>query len=342
LLQFFLCGKQANILVNLDTRMRTTLLFFLAVFIVSCSRKKETIQEKAVRRVLTMADLKFPLVDGNSELPNPYKDNLVKNHIKERVSQVYFESYDNYCKWAMRLHHRPVTKDTFAKWNSDVIPANISFYHNGFFDHVFYDQRGNLCKYSSGGDMATHSRYGFDSFGYKISDTVTSCTFGTLNFRFSFDKYRNVLTESIWEPSREGRLASLFKTWTSNRTYQFDTLGYLINNINLIVESDCQYLDVETYTYSSNHNLTSTEENFYCPLSSKSGLMFRANRVTAKYYYTNQVLDSIAVSYRYYYVPDRNYSCTTYYDKRGLPVKTKFSNRLEYGSDCVVYKYVQW
>ena len=320
--------------------MRSIFLFFLALFIVSCSQKKEPGQKKVVRRVLTMADLKFPLVDGNSQFPNPYKENFVRNHIKEQVSQVYFENYGAYCKWAVRLHRQPVAEDTFAKWNSDVIPSKINFYHNVFFDHIFYDQRGNLCKYSSGGDMATHSRYGYDSLGYKISDTVTSCTFGTLNFRYSFDKNRNVLTESFWEPSREGRLASLFKTWTSNRTFQFDTFGYLIKNVNLIVETDCQYLAVETFTYNSNHNLSSTEENFYCP--SKSGLMFRANRVTAKYYYSNQAPDSLTDSYRYYYGPGRNYSATTYFNQRGLPVKTKFSNHLEYGADCVVYKYVQW
>ena len=287
---------------------------------------------------LTLATMQFPLLDednGAQLLPKSYKTNIIQNNVACKISLAFSEDFYKCSPYqqAKYLAYSKINKITFLGWLEHV--SDLS-------DTSFYDANGDLFSYKNS-DTSWHMNYRFmyDTLHFEIASNIIyyGVMRSTRNNLYYFDEVSEILYEVVgtdrnsfsdllhcelgmFKFGRHGRLTSIMK-YKADRQF-----GYLSSY-------QIKYKDGLVDSIISHHFWAenSYEKKVDCPgKAADSGVV--------KYYYTDTRLDSVVT--HEFIKPKFERFRRTYYDERGLPVKTKFENyRSQFGTDWVLYKYIQ-
>ena len=329
--------------------MRIGTIFILVLLTISCSKKNEAEVKKVIRTPLTLADLKFPLIDEDNwmqSLPRPNKENIIQNRIKASVPEIQIDDIHSYPKIVQSRYCNDIKSEkiSFCDWL-----ARNYFYR----DTNYYDRDGNLTDCKHRGFMGSHWKFTYDSLGYKIQEEGGSDVYGVIKLRYSLNNDNTLICGAYEGRSHRVKNLNRLKGYMHYlftmrpEVYQFDSLGYLVSTSGFDPDPEYACFYLQTFTYTKDHKISAVEKYFHAlPSSSFSYAPFgdgTPDVKTTKYYYHKDQLDSVVTYSQYIKDSKINRYRRTYYDARGLPVRTKFDNYYKgYLAKCVVYRYIQY
>ncbi len=348
--------KSLSLMNNMKDK--TILLALTLCLFFSCRHKNERAMPPT--RVLTIADLKFPIVEnertalGYIILPRPQNEVIKHNRIKGRAPIPQLMPMNCYPQETIEFYNEIGRQS-----------LHISF--DSFFrkfrarTDITYDTNGRESESINYSQFSIHLQYRFDSLGYLVREYGGSCiphdwrynyVFSAVNrklYRYKYDQYS-------WHPL-DTNMAIPFDQfqimlYSEPEIFEFDTAGYLTEITttagypNWMEEyyhrNHWQFLYDEKHYLRSviEHNNWGTRSKEYNDMYPENSSERLPDHSVSDYFYTGNHLDSI-VTNMYYYCDFRiNRTLQVYFDERGLPVKQIHNYYSEKtGSKAILYKY---
>jgi hypothetical protein len=302
----------------------------LTIFLISvvCMLGSCTTKNVTDRKILRITDLKFPLIDVDNNddedryrvLPNPYKKNLLDNHVIARISKGIFDSTTDSGRYLKQYLQDPAhEKIDISTWYTDSISRRSP-------DTAFFDEKKNLTSIHRQCWMCSHKRYRYDSLGYRIWESSGSDVLQYYSNEFHFDPIARKLYCTSCYADRDTILPFQKSRPFGLKVYQFDTSAKLTSIVAMhIMESGILlakfYFTRDTFLYNEENQISLTTNSFYVgnTLDITHWLDFPIFSVS-KYFYHNRYLDSIITETTT--TGNKKKIRRTYFDNSGLPVKT--------------------
>lgn len=337
------------------------LLFILIIItlfwcpVVSCKRSVETV---AQTQTLTLADLKFPIIEneetslGEVIFPRIQNDAIKANRVKEKIVVPALQPIDSFTA-------------EIKDWYNDFRQRNPISFDSFFFKfrphaNITFDTNGRQVIRKNSGQFGIHIIYRYDSMGYLILQNGGSCIPRFYRFYsifiqqqrrlylYKYDVY-NLLHAT--DSSAANPAADLIKTLISELTiFDFDTAGYLSEMKSGYGQPSDEYYHLYDwkFLYDSKHRLHSIERHNTWSGRARdnndrqpaSGYERLPDHSIANYFYTGNRLDSIVTDMYYYLDPMINRTLRVYFNEQGLPVKQAHQNyKSKMGGSVTLYEY---
>jgi len=316
----------------------------LLIFLCACNNKHDNKNYNVLASIqpLTIEDLKFPIVDednGRALLPNPYKQNLIKNHISERISISEPGDINGYDQKVIQQYEKEtkINAQGFHDWAIERFVLS---------DTNFYDEKGNNTRYNQKPVFeGTYLIYKYDSLGFltkifggmRVDDTIMNV----------FDPIKKILYCIEWNnnkyiPKNNSSQKDLLISITTR--YYFNPAGFLIK----IIHKGKGYCRIRRFEYNAQDQVVLFYDRLYTKSGSeidkltdpKYNLCPVPNERISKYFYHADSIDSIITFNVFYKDRKYNYTRKTYFDSTGLPCKTVNEKEGNFRPQTVTYKFL--
>lgn len=325
--------------------MRYPLILFIVFLQLSCShgsRRKATTH----KRVLAPADLKFPFVDEQDDIPlfpKPNNENIARNNVRTFLTEGTVIDMDN---WQFR-------------WKEDYLRANARkkikfiqwFRQQGYNQEKRqFDSTGRLCEYQSLTLMGVTWKFAYDSNGFITDWGGGSCVIRAMKYLYYFNTDKNCLYQVTIDKQCFNYLHLTYYLSLHPKIYQFDTLGYLVKLTQQAQGYDSinGFRSEYNFTYNSNHKIERICHHYYEHNGSNNTMVpiichdRIPNYSFTQYSYSSGYLDSVITRSTFNSQPNFIQTRVTYYRKDGLPYKTLCKNVwTKFATDGLVYTYTR-
>ncbi len=306
--------------------MKLNLLLLSAICLFACNNNDAG--NSAVhrpQRLLSVADLKFPLIDegnGTPLLPKPNNSNLLNNHVLKRVVIQTPKDITAYADFVQERYKKETKnkKISFSEWY-------IKF--GGLSDTNYYDSTGKLLRFRQTCIMPLHYSFDYDTMGFLAGENGGSCVIRYDTVLYLFDASNHILYQV--RHSKYDKIYDLLCDLlhrVSITVYHFDSAGYL----ETITHSDQtgDYHSRYQFKYNAGKQITALYHKIWTKKDSeydkatdpKKSIAPIANESITRYYYTSNSPDPIVTKHKFYKDPHYNYVRKTEFDSTGLPYRT--------------------
>ncbi len=318
-------------------------ILLFASLLFSCSPDSRE-EATAHKKVLTLADLKFPFIDelnGIPFFPKPNNENIVNNHIDTLLTEgIVIDA--SACPGRTKTNYSPSDE----KMKERLLGK---FRHRWFIAEIrTFDTAGNLSKYGSFTVDRLSWKFSYNKNGFVTDWEGGSCIYRHFKYVYYFDTINNCLHQVTIDKNQFNYYHLNYYLSVQSRTYQFDKLGYLLKLTEQEQSHDSinGYLKEYYFTYNSSHKIESIWHQYYEHKGSYNlnKLITDPDRIPnnslSHYFYSSGRLDSIVTRSTFYSEPNLVRTRSTYYGSGGIPIRTVYKKGLtHFFTDGLLYSY---